>query len=204
MDAGEVTKNVVEQTNNVTTGNETNSELETVPPNRFTLLFKIPCIYDKCSSDMYIVFWIGNIMLLMGIFGNVYTLVKIVRSKLYRSTIYACIIMLVTTNMAGCLSCASFQVFCFYKRSPLSQTEPTGSNCSFIWGKHDVYSCLLVRHEYGIFCLRAILLNQISSSIFCPTHVQENCQTFCGYFVDRHSVMVNTSNRCTFPVPEID
>lgn len=35
----------------------------------------------------------------MGIFGNVYTLVKIVRSKLYRSTIYACIIMLVTTNM---------------------------------------------------------------------------------------------------------
>lgn len=100
MDAGEVMKNVVEKTNNVTTGNETNSELETVPPNRFTLLFKIPCIYDKCSSDMYIVFWIGNIMLLMGIFGNVYTLVKIVRSKLYRSTIYACIIMLVTTNMA--------------------------------------------------------------------------------------------------------
>lgn len=99
MDAGEVMKNVVEQTNNVTTGNETNSEPETVPPNRFTLLFKIPCIYDKCSSDMYIVFWIGNIMLLMGIFGNVYTLVKIVRSKLYRSTIYACIIMLVTTNM---------------------------------------------------------------------------------------------------------
>lgn len=88
MDAGEVMKNVVEQTNNVTTGNETNSELETVPPNRFTLLFKIPCIYDKCSSDMYIVFWIGNIMLLMGIFGNVYTLVKIVRSKLYRSTTY--------------------------------------------------------------------------------------------------------------------
>lgn len=47
MDAGEVMKNVVEQTNNVTTGNETNSELETVPPNRFTLLFKIPCIYDN-------------------------------------------------------------------------------------------------------------------------------------------------------------
>lgn len=70
MDAGEVMKNVVEQTNNVTTGNETNSELETVPPNRFTLLFKIPCIYDKCSSDMYIVFWIGNIMLLMGIFES--------------------------------------------------------------------------------------------------------------------------------------
>lgn len=32
MDAGEVMKNVVEKTNNVTTGNETNSELETVPP----------------------------------------------------------------------------------------------------------------------------------------------------------------------------
>lgn len=41
MDAGEVMKNVVEQTNNVTTGNETNSEPETVPPNRFTLLFKL-------------------------------------------------------------------------------------------------------------------------------------------------------------------
>lgn len=31
--------------------------------------------------------------------GNVYTLVKIVLSKLYRSTVYACIIMLVITNM---------------------------------------------------------------------------------------------------------
>lgn len=64
MDAGEVMKNVVEQTNNVTTGNETNTELETVPPNRFTLLFKIPCIYDKCSSDMYIVFldWQYNVI----------------------------------------------------------------------------------------------------------------------------------------------
>lgn len=133
--------------------------------------------------------------------GNVYTLVKIVLSKLYRSTVYA---YYVGDHQHDCLGCAPFQVFCFYKRSPLSQTEPTGSNCSFIWGKHDVYSCILVRHEYGIFCLRAILLSQISSFVLCSPHAKENCQTFCGYFVDRHSVMVNTSNRCTFPVPGID
>lgn len=54
MDAGEVMKNVVEQTNNVTTGNETNSELETVPPNRFTLLFKIPCIYIRQMLIRYV------------------------------------------------------------------------------------------------------------------------------------------------------
>lgn len=196
-------KNVVEQTNNVTTGNETNSEPETVPPNRFTLLFKIPCIHDKCSSDMYIVFWIGNIMLLMGIFGNVYTLVKIVRSKLYRSTIYACIIMLVTTNMVV-LVVHPFRFSVFINAHLYHKPSPPGLIAPLFWGKHDVYSCLLVRHEYGIFCLRAILLNQISSFVFCPPHVKENCQTFCGYFVYRRSVMVNTSNRCTFPVPGID
>lgn len=99
MNASDVMKDVVDQINNVTSGNETNNELETVPPNRFSFLLKTPCIYNKCSSDMYIVFWIGIIMLLMGIFGNVYTLVKICRSKLYKSTTYACILMLVISNI---------------------------------------------------------------------------------------------------------
>lgn len=99
MDASDVMKDVFDPINNVTTGNRTNNELETVPQNRFTFLLKIPCIYNKCSTDMYIVFWIGIIMLLMGIFGNLYTLVKICRSKLYKSTTYACILMLVVSDI---------------------------------------------------------------------------------------------------------
>lgn len=99
MNASDVMKDVFDPINNVTTGNGTNNELETVPQNRFTFLLKIPCIYNKCSTDMYIVFWIGIIMLLIGIFGNFYTLVKICRSKLYKSTTYACILMLVISDV---------------------------------------------------------------------------------------------------------
>lgn len=99
MDVGEVMKNVVEKINNVIIGNEINSELEMVFLNCFMFFFKIFCIYDKCLFEMYIVFWIGNIMLLMGIFGNVYIFVKIVLFKLYRLIVYVCIIMLVIINM---------------------------------------------------------------------------------------------------------
>lgn len=39
----------------------------------------------------------------------------------------------------GCLSCASFQVFCFYKRSPLSQTEPTAGLIALLFGGNMTY-----------------------------------------------------------------